>query len=75
MCVRCRHRCRHRRKAVNFSGGYHYSAGEVWDNVRETLVCLECGSRIPGPGEWKERSRWYYGTPATATLSEELPPF
>ncbi len=41
--------CPHRRTAVLATGGYHYSAGEVWDDLREVTVCLDCGKTLPEP--------------------------
>ena len=35
MLAKCPH------KHVSRSGGFHFSAGEVWDDVRET--CSDCG--------------------------------
>ena len=27
-------------------GGYHYSAGEVWDDLREEVFCADCGKKL-----------------------------
>lgn len=40
--------CTHPDEAVQvaFEGGYHFSAGDVYDDVRETLVCTRCGCEV-----------------------------
>lgn len=39
--------CRHRRIEAFAVGGYHYSGGDVWDDIRDIFVCLDCGKQIP----------------------------
>ncbi len=39
--------CPHRRTTTVTTGGYHYSAGEVWDDLRDVIVCLDCGKQLP----------------------------
>ncbi len=34
--------CMHRHLISVFSGGMHFSAGEVWDDIHEHLLCLDC---------------------------------
>ncbi|MEW6179148.1 MAG: hypothetical protein AB1522_04390 [Chloroflexota bacterium] len=36
--------CPHRRTTTVTTGGYHYSAGEVWDDLNEEVHCLDCGA-------------------------------
>jgi pantothenate kinase len=38
--------CPHRRTTVLTTGGYHYAAGEVWDDLKDHTVCLDCGMVI-----------------------------
>lgn len=34
--------CLHRRLTTVTTGGYHFSGGCVWDDIRERLMCLDC---------------------------------
>jgi hypothetical protein len=34
--------CLHRHVVVDTIGGVHFSAGEVWDDIQERLLCLDC---------------------------------
>jgi hypothetical protein len=34
--------CLHRRVITESSGGRHFSEGEVWDDIQERLLCLDC---------------------------------
>jgi hypothetical protein len=34
--------CLHRRVVLDITGGVHFSAGEVRDNIQERLLCLDC---------------------------------
>jgi hypothetical protein len=34
--------CRHRNVVLDTTGGIYFSAGEVWDNIQERLLCLDC---------------------------------
>ena len=37
-------RCQHENAIfVGYSGGYHFYAGEVWDNMEEEWYCPQCG--------------------------------
>jgi len=40
--------CPHRRITTFTTGGWHYTAGEVWDDLREVAVCLDCGRTLEG---------------------------
>lgn len=41
--------CPHRRTTITTFGGYHLAAGEVWDNLKEVEVCLDCGKHLEDP--------------------------
>jgi len=47
--------CMHRRVTTEIAGGMHFSEGEVWDDIQERLVCLECGEYVT---EEEVRARW-----------------
>jgi hypothetical protein len=34
--------CPHRNLVLDTTGGMHFSAGEVWDDIQERLLCLDC---------------------------------
>lgn len=34
--------CMHRRVVVDASGGRHFTAGEVWDDILVRVLCLDC---------------------------------
>lgn len=34
--------CPHRHVTTVTSGGMHFSEGEVWDDIEEHLLCLDC---------------------------------
>ena len=36
------HLCPHRNVVLEITGGMHFSAGEVWDDIQERLLCLDC---------------------------------
>lgn len=60
-------RCPHRRTVLDTTGGMHYSAGDVEDDIRERLVCLDCQTVIPPRWRsWKRRVKRYYNIPAEA---------
>lgn len=49
--------CNHERVETRYTGGYHFYAGEVWDDIREELFCLDC-QRILTAAEaraWRKR--------------------
>lgn len=46
--------CPHRRTTTLTSGGYHYSAGGVWDDLKEAVVCLDCGATLSDEDEQPE---------------------
>ncbi len=56
--------CPHRRITTLTTGGYHYSAGEVWDDITEVTICLECGKELPEESTESDESD---------TLAEETP--
>lgn len=58
-------RCRHRRTEIYSTGGFHFYAGEVWDDIREYLICLDCCKTVErGWLNWKERVRRSYNLPS-----------
>ena len=34
--------CPHRNVVLDTTGGMHFSGGEVWDDIQERLLCLDC---------------------------------
>lgn len=34
--------CSHRNVVLDTTGGMHFSGGEVWDDLNERLLCLDC---------------------------------
>ena len=34
--------CPHRNVVLDTTGGIHFSGGEVWDDIQERLLCLDC---------------------------------
>lgn len=39
-----RRKCSHdAARFMGYSGGYHFYAGEVWDDIREDWYCPQCG--------------------------------
>jgi len=34
--------CLHHNVVPDINGGIHFSAGEVWDDIQERLLCLDC---------------------------------
>ena len=61
--------CPHRRIVAAPTGGMHYSGGEVWDDIHDRLLCLDCMEYLT---EAEIRARWD-GTDVSwpAGLSEE----
>lgn len=41
--------CPHLNTMIVTSGGMHYSGGDVWDDIFERCICLECGQEIDPP--------------------------
>jgi len=39
--------CPHLHTVIDTSGGYHFSGGEAWDDIKERVLCLDCGQEIP----------------------------
>lgn len=50
-------RCPHRYVVTTTTGGWYYSAGEVWDNEKTVLRCIKCGAALK---DWKWRVMRYY---------------
>jgi hypothetical protein len=69
--------CRHRHQEVITTGGYHFShVLGVWDDIREYLVCFDCGMKLErGWRNWKERVRDYYSLPEPPSAESEEVPF
>ena len=40
-------RCQHNHTELNSYGGQYLTGGEVWDNIEEELICLDCGKVLP----------------------------
>jgi hypothetical protein len=38
--------CAHRRVTTEFTGGRYFIEGEVYDDIQEKLVCLDCGEWV-----------------------------
>ena len=34
--------CPHRNVVLDTTGGMHFSGGEVWDDIQDQLLCLDC---------------------------------
>lgn len=65
MCLRqWKKICPHANTFVSTTGRYHYSAGEVWDDIREEVFCADCGKKLSD----KELSR-----PCPAEDQEDVP--
>ncbi len=47
--------CMHRRVEVEASGARSFSEGEVFDDIQERLVCLDCGEYVT---EVEVRAYW-----------------
>ena len=47
--------CPHRNIVSATTGGMHYAEGEVWDDVTERLLCLDCLEYLT---ERQVRARW-----------------
>ena len=41
--------CPHLRTVINTRGGYHFTAGEPWDDIVDELLCLDCYEVIDEP--------------------------
>lgn len=52
--------CMHRRVVVDTTGRRDFSQGEVFDDIQERLLCLECGMYL---SEEEILARWYEGWP------------
>jgi len=38
--------CPHKNTVLNTSGGWHFSAGDVWDDIHEEVYCRDCGTTL-----------------------------
>ena len=59
--------CLHRRVVLDINGGMHFNAGEVWDDIQERLLCLDCLQYVT---EAEARSAWH-GFSLEISLPEE----
>lgn len=55
--------CPHRNWVVGATGGWHSAGGDVWDDVREYVICLDCHKVIERGWTWKQRIRRYHDLP------------
>ena len=39
--------CPHEHTILATSDGHHFSAGDIWDDIREMVYCRICGKRLP----------------------------
>jgi hypothetical protein len=47
--------CLHRHIVTVTTGGMHFTNGEVWDDIQELLLCLDCDEYLTEP---EIRARW-----------------
>ena len=47
--------CLHRHVVPTVTGGMHFSEGQVWDDIQELLLCLDCMEYLT---EAEVRARW-----------------
>ncbi len=47
--------CMHRRVVPVTTGSMHYSGGDVWEDIHEYLLCLDCMEYLT---EAQIRARW-----------------
>ena len=38
--------CPHSKTVIETSGSMYFSGGELFDTVKETVVCMDCGSEM-----------------------------
>ena len=38
--------CPHRHVITATTGGMHFTDGDVWDDIHEELMCLDCGESL-----------------------------
>jgi len=38
--------CRHEHIEFQSTGGWHFSNGDVWDDIKEVDICLDCGCEV-----------------------------
>ncbi|GIV64882.1 hypothetical protein [Bellilinea sp.] len=68
---RRKRQCRHEKaEFMGYTGGYHFYAGEVWDDIREVWCCPQCGHFLTEKQVARLKQRLYEKT----TVTEE-PPF
>lgn len=60
--------CHHHPVEVT-TGGWYYSAGEVWDNEKTVLRCMKCGAVLK---DWKWRVMRHYNVRVSAPDSPPL---
>lgn len=47
----------HKRTELMVTGGMHFAAGDVWDDIREEVICLDCGQIVDEPRQGGEHAR------------------
>lgn len=58
-------RCLHRNLGLETWGGMHYSGGEVWDDLEDYVICLDCGAEFNDRAE-AERNAGFNREPELA---------
>ena len=58
--------CMHRNITTVITGGMHFTQGDVWDDIRQELLCLDCGEYVT---EAEVRERWS-GEPCQAAPND-----
>lgn len=41
--------CKHENTVLHVTGGWHFSAGEVWDDIETEILCLDCDCKVTEP--------------------------
>ena len=59
--------CLHRHIVSVTTGGRHFSEGEVWDDIHERLLCLDCMEYLT---EAEIRSRWNGADTSSSTETD-----
>ena len=49
--------CSHINATVESRGSYHFSAGDVWDDIEEYVVCTDCGEILFDEGD-NDEDQW-----------------
>ena len=60
--------CPHRSIQVIQTGGMHFSEGQVWDDIKEQVLCLDCLEVL---SEADVRSAWTGNNPINETYNME----